>query len=98
MPTTPDYNQEELLDLLCGFFTGRSLAEIPSPERPEAKRVIVGLLYEYVLAELEEHHDPKDVLRLKQTVATGDPSLLDKFPESSSAFQQALLKMIDELG
>ena len=86
------------MDLLCGFFTGRHLHEFPAAEREEQKTQILQLLYDYVVGEMEEHATQKDIIRLQQTIATGDAKLLDAFPESSTAFQQALLKMIDDLG
>ena len=98
MTTNTDYNQEELLDLLCGFFTGRRLAEVLPEERETTKTAVLQMLYDYVVAQMQENGDPKDVIRLQQTIATGDAKLLDAFPESSTAFQQALLKMIDDLG
>ena len=77
---------------------GRHLRDFPVPEQEQRKTQVLQLLYDYVVSELSENGTRKDIIRLQQTIATGEAKLLDAFPESSTAFQQALLKMIDDLG
>ena len=97
MSTAPDYSQEVLLDLLCKFFTGRDRQSFSDSEQEKVLNEIFVLMYDYTLTELTLTHDPKDVVRFQQTVATGNAKLLDTFPESSTALQQTLLKMLTEL-
>jgi hypothetical protein len=94
---TTQINQNDIMELLCEFFTGRSIEEFPIEQRSEVQEKIIQEVYQFVINYMEENNEISDVIRIKQSLRTKDTSLLEKFPSTSKAFQKSLLMMLETL-
>ncbi len=97
MNRNKNISQQDMLNALCGFVTGKELEDYPVEEREQVMKEVLDLVSGYIGSYMEENYSKKDSIRIKQAFSSGDTSILKKFPETTKAFQQSLLKMIENL-
>lgn len=97
MNRNKNISQQDMLEALVGFVTGKELSSYSPEEQEEVIEEVVTLIYGYLTSYMEENYTKKDVIRIKKAMLDGDTNILKKFPETTKAFQQSLLKMIENL-
>lgn len=97
MNTNNTLSDQEMMNALCGFILGKKLQDYSEEEQKELITETLALTYGYLSEHMENNFDAKDVVRMKQMLTQGDSDLLNKFPETSKAFEQSLQTMIESL-
>ena len=97
MNTNNTLSDQEMMNALCGFILGKKLQDYSEEEQKQLITETLALTYGYLSEHMENNYEPKDVIRLKQMFSNGDTEILNKFPETSKAFEQSLNTMIESL-